>query len=352
MNKKSTFTQDYESQIPQLVEKGVREFSIHDLKIAKDKKRLLGLIRLLSKHAPDVFTSILADASVIDNEVVSAASEIYCSFDIPLECKEKGGKLLFDKKFYSKKAGLLNYYGLVFGFQLRYGVGADDSLKSFMERLDFAVQQYPNHIVFPQIEGKGVVAGDIIATGDHLTTGDYLGGGSQPGQCGLVTGTFSAKDIRYARDVAFSAKTFYSVGRAVPWFLSVLRPLRIYPSRFFADFAEWQHCNNCDFKSGFVPEKESHVDIEKMQLLFIDEKYEEKHKKDLITLVNDIVSVNGAMSRLVGEDEEAVVETSYHPDELFGPEAMDLEGFVENVCMEHCSVRIYAGDEGPDYQVL
>ena len=330
MNKKSTFTQDYESQIPQLVEKGVREFSIHDLKIAKDKKRLLGLIRLLGNHAPDVFTSILADPSVIDNEIVAAASEIYCSFDIPLECKEKGGKLLFDKKFYSKKAGLLNDYGLVFGFQLRYGVGADDSLKAFMERLDFAVQQYPNHLVFPQIE--------IKKENDEGAP--------------AVTGTFSAKDIRYARDVAFSAKTFYSVGRAVPWFLSVLRPLRIYPSRFFADFAEWQHCNNCDFKSGFIPEKESHVDIEKMQLLFIDEKYEEKHKKDLITLVNDIVSVNGAMSRLVGEDEESVVETSYHPDELFGPEAMDLEGFVENVCMEHCSVRIYAGEEGPDYQVL
>ena len=326
---------DYESQIPHLVEKGITEFTIHDRAISKDKKRILGLIKLLAVHAPEVFTSILIDASVIDNQVVAAASEIYCSFEIPLNCIEKGGKLLFDKKYYGKKARLLNDYALVFGFELNYGVGCDDSLKAFLDRLDFAVQQYPNHIVFPQ---------DKTPTERATSQGDV----SDP----TVTGTFSAKDIRYARDVAFAAKTFYSTGRAVPWFLSVLKPLRIYPSRFFADFGEWQRCNNCDFRSGFDPEKVSHKEIEKMQLLFIDEKYEEKHKRDLITLVNDIVSINGAMSRLVGEDEESTIETSYNPEELFGPEAMDLEGFVENVCMEHCSVKIFAGEEGPDFQVL
>ena len=326
---------DYESQIPHLIEKGITEFSIHDEKIAKDKKRVLGLIKLLSLHAPDVFTSIYADASIIDNEVVNAASEIYCSFDIPLECKEKGGRLLFDKKFYSKKARILNDYALVFGFELKYGIGKDDSLKSFLDRLDFAIQQYPNHLNFPQLDIKK-------ADSD----------GGSPDISPIVTGTFSAKDIRYARDVAFSAKTFYSTGRAVPWFLSVLKPLRIYPSRFLADFGEWQRCNNCDFKSGFTPENVSHKEIEKMQLLFIDEKYEEKHKKDLITLINDVVSVNGAMSRLVGEDEDSVIETSYNPDDLFGPEAFDLEEFIENVCMEHCSVKIFAGEEGPDYEIL
>lgn len=339
---------DYESQIPHLIEEGVTEFTIHDTKISKDKKRILGLIKLLATHAPEVFTSILIDASVIDREVAAAASEIYCSFDIPLNCIEKGGKLLFDKKYYGKKASLLNDYALVFGFELNYGVGSDDSLKSFLDRLDFAVQQYPNHLIFPQMEGG--LGEDKTPTDGATSQG---GADSQVGvSAPAVTGTFSAKDIRYARDVAFAAKTFYSTGRAVPWFLSVLKPLRIYPSRFFADFGEWQRCNNCDFRSGFDPEKVSHKEIEKMQLLFIGEKYEEKHKRDLITLVNDIVSINGAMSRLVGEDEESTIETSYNPEELFGPESMDLEGFVENVCMEHCSVKIFAGEEGPDFLIL
>ena len=336
MNNKTDLSyKELESQIPHLAEKGISEFSIHNEKISKDKKSILNLIKLLGRYAPEVFTSILADASVIDNEVVAAAAEIYCSFDIPLECKEKGDKLLFDKKYYGKKAMLLNDYGLVFGFELHYAVGSDDSLKSFLDRLDFAVQQYPNHLIFPQLEA-GIEEGET----------------AKAAGAPVVTGTFSAKDIRYARDIAFSAKTFYSCGRAVPWFLSVLKPLRIYPSRFFADFGEWQRCNNCDFRSGFDPENVSHKEIEKMQILFVDEKLEEKNKRDLITLVNDIISVNGAMSRLVGEDEESVVETSYHPDDLFGPESMDLEGFTDNVCMEHCSVKIFAGEEGPDFQVL
>ena len=331
MIKKSSNIQDFEAQIPHLVEQGINEFSICDTKIANDKKRLLKILKLFNDYAPEVFVSILVDASVIDNEVVKLASGIYCSFNIPLLCKEKGGKLLFDKKYYSKKARLLNDYALVFGFELKYAIGSDDSLKSFLDRLDFALQQYPNHIDFPQLDLKK---------------------SEEEGTSPIVTGTFSAKDIRYARDVCFATKTFYSVGRAVPWFLSVLKPLRIYPSRFLADFAEWQRCNNCDFKSGFTPENEKHRDIEKMQLLFLDEKYDEKRKVELKTLVKDIVCVNGAMSRLVGEDEESTIETSYHPDELFGEEAFDLEGFVDNVCMEHCSVKIFAGEEGPDYQVL
>jgi len=336
MNKQFKFTvAELDSQIQSLVQNGVTELAVHDEALAGDKRKVLQLFNLISRKAPQLFVSVLVYADVIDKEVVSAASNIFCSFEIPLKVSSKGGKLLFDKKFYANKAKLLNDYGLVFGFDLTYAVEPQDSLKQFMDRLDFAVNQYPNHIDFPQLE---------IKAGEEEKNVSVI----EP----KVTGLFSAKDIRYARDVSFACKSFYSSGRAVPWFLSVLRPLKIYPSRFLSDFAEWQRCNNCDFKSGFSPENENHKAIEKMQLLFLDEKYEEKNCSDLITLVNDIVSINGAMSRLCGENEEATIKTSYHPDDLFSEESMDLISFVENVCMMECKVRIFAGDEGPDYQVL
>ena len=330
MNKEYKFSADeLESQIPQLTAKKITELAVHDEKLSKDKKQLLRLMKSLAEYAPDVFVSFLIDASVIDREVVLAAQKIYCSFDIPLEIEKKGDKILFDKKFYSGKAKLLNDYGIVFGFYLTYAVVPGDSLKAFMDRLDFAVQQYPNHIDFPQTE-NGVEA-------------LY-----EP----TVTGFFSAKDIRYARNVSFACKTFYSTGRAVPWMLSVLKPLKIYPSRFFADFAEWQLCNNCDYKSGFNPDSQNHKDIEKMQLVFLDEKYEEKHCQNMIPLVNDIVKINGAMSRVVCEGEDSVIETSYNPDDLLGPESFDLRGFFENVCMEGSRVKLFAGEDGPDYSVI
>lgn len=88
-----------------------------------------------------------------------------------------------------------------------------------------------------------------------------------------------------------------------------------------------------------------------MQLLFLDEKYEEKHCHNLITLMHDIVVINGAMSRLAGEGEESEIETSYHPDDLLGPEACDLTAFAEDVCMEQCRVKIFSNGEYPDYEI-
>ena len=319
---------ELEAQIETLSQKGITEFSIHDTSVAKDKKRLLKIINLVARFAPDVFVSILVDASIIDREIASAATQIFCSFDIPLEVQSKGGKLLFDKKFYSSKARLLNDFGLVFGFQLTYAQGEGDSLKLFLDRLDFAVQQYPNHIDFAQTMN------------------------SEQEKTARVTGFFSAQDIRYARDVSFACRTFYTSGRAVPWFLSVLKPLRIYASRFFADFAEWQRCNNCDYRSGFVPEAVPHKEIEKMQELFLEQKYEEKSQHALIPLVKDIVALNGAMSRLAGEGEESTVVTSYHPDDLLSEEALDLVSFSENVCMEECKVRIFETEDGPSVEVI
>ena len=327
MNTEYKFTAaEFEAQIPTFKAKGITEFAIHDSALANDKQKILKIIRLIEKNVPDLFVSILINAATMDREVISAASNIFCSFDIPLTCSEKGGHLLFDKKFYANKARLLNETGLVFGFQLTYAATPGDSLKLFMERLDFAVQQYPNHIDFPQTESEEYEA--------------------------KVSGTFSAQDIRYCRDTAFACRTFYSAGRAVPWFLSILKPLRIYPSRFFSDFAEWQRVNNCSYKSGFVPEGENHKSIEKMQLLFLDEKYEEKNCHSLISLMHDIVQLNGAMSRLAGEGEESSLVTSYNPDDLLSEEALDLTSFAENVCMEECKVKIFAGDYGPDYEVI
>ena len=338
MKKEYKFSADeLESQIKTLSQKGITELYVCDNLISSDKKRILSLLSRISEFAPDVFVSFLVKANVIDREISAAASNVFCSFNIPFECSQKNGRILFDKKVYASKARVLNDFGLVFGFELLYAADLGDNLKAFLERLDFAVAQYPNHLDFPQTQ-------KIIP--ENYDNADYSD--IEP----KTTGIFSAKEIRYARDVSFACRTFYTLGRAVPWFLTVLKPLRIYPSAFFADFAEWQRCNNCDYKSGFEPENESHKSLEKMQLLFLEEKYEEKGCHEFFTAVKDVVVLNGAMSRLVAEGEESVVETSYNPDDIFSPEACDLQSFCENVCMENCRVRIVATDDGPDYEIL
>jgi len=89
-----------------------------------------------------------------------------------------------------------------------------------------------------------------------------------------------------------------------------------------------------------------------MQLLFLSAKYEEKEQKTLFPVVKDIVRLNGAFSRLDGEGNECTIETEYNPDDLLSPESTDIKSFQENVCMEHCSVKIFYGEDAPDYKII
>ena len=308
---------------------GEKVVFIRDAAFAKDKAAVLRFLHSAERDFPDTFFSIKIEPSALDAEICRAASFVSCSIELDFTLSGADGKTFFDKKLYSRRAALLNNSSLVFGVHLFYADTDGDSLKAFCDRLDFALSLYPNHIDFEQTESS--------ENETHPTH---------------VTALFSAADIRRARDIAFACRTFYSAGRAVPWFLAVLKPLKIQASRFFADFAEWQRLGSCDFRSGFTPEDAPHSEIEKMQLSFLKTKYDEKRLSHLFAVVRNIVRLNGAFARLSGEGEECVIETDFSPDDLLSPESSDIAAFANNVCMEKCAVKIFAGDDGPDYKIL
>lgn len=309
---------EIENSLECCIDKGITELSIHDDIFASDKRRIEKLFQKAAEIAPDLFISIKINPKIIDSELCKTFLNAPCSLELDFSSNEKG----FDKKMFSKKCALLNQASLVFGAQLYYADNQKDTLKLFKDRLDFTVYQYPNHIDFPQTENaeKSMIA--------------------------KVSGIFSAKDIRYARNISFACRTFYSAGRAVPWFISVLSALKISPSNFFADFSEWQQVNNCDYKSGFVPENAGYEEIEKMQIVFLKMKLEEKHALNLIPVVQDLVCLNGAFSRLVSDGIESIVHTSYNPEDLLGPVSMDLVLFEKDVCMEKCAVQVFINEYG------
>lgn len=351
---------DLDSQLASFSQKGITRFSLHEGVFSCDRNSLKNFLSKAKKYIPEVFISIPVEAEVIDCEIVALCKDLFCSLDIFFRADEIAKKIdeknsekfadeknskkfcamkfdskknfspknaaFFDKKFFSKKAAFLNDADLVFGFLADFAVSPRDSIKFFRERLDFAMTLYPNHIEFPQLYSA-----------------------EREEKC---TATFSSQDISYAQRLAFAAEIFYSCGRAVPWFNSVLKTLKISPSNFFSDFAEWQICNNCGFKSREKVAALSHKEIEKMQLFFLKEKYDEKNLRHVFPAVRDVVLLNGAFSRLAGEGEECSLELSFNPDDLLSPAAMDLSAFCENICMEKCRVKIFAGDEGPDYKIF
>ncbi len=317
---------DISSRLPQLYESGITEFYVHDRKLASDRKQLLSLASLVAEKCPDLFISLPVEARLIDPALLEKLSELYASIEIPLEGELRKGSLEMNKKLYRDKAALMNDRGLVFGFSMGWGLQEGDTFRAFRDRLDFAVSLYPNHIDFPQFD-KGAAA-------------------PKP------TGVYSSKDMDFSRTMAFACRTFYTEGRAVPWFNQIVAALKISPSSLFADADEWQQCNNCSYYTEFVPEEAEHQELERMQLAFLKEKFEEKHKGHLWAAAEDLIRLNGAMSRVVEESEESQIELTYSPDDLLSPEAQSLSRFCDNVTEEPCLVKVFEGRDGPDYKIL
>ena len=314
---------DLESSLSSFASRGITEFTLQDEAILSHKGKLLRFLQVFRSKCPDVFLTLPVSATVLDMDVCKACAELFCTLEIPLSGESKGVSYLFDKKFFSRRADMLNTIGLVFGFDMDFASTAGDSVKNFRERLDFALSLYPNHIDFPQLESSIKMA--------------------------KPTATFSTQDIKMAKECAHAVSTFYSYGRAVTWFLAVLAPLKMSAAKFFQDFSEWQNLNNCGLSSGWKPEQAKHTEIEKMQLSFLKFKYEEKNKPQLFEVVSNVVRLNGAVSRCFGEGEESKVKLQYNPDELLSGAAMDISSFFENAFIENSTVKVFMGEEGAEY---
>ena len=309
-----TFSENsLEKELASLEKEKIRQVRVSQKSITENKQKLLRFVSLAEKIAPEVLYQFEIPLFMIDRETVAAFSSIYSSLDIEFDSIEGN----FSKNL-SKKANLLNEAGLIFGFVVNL---KDISIKSFKSYVDFMILQYPNHINFVTENLK-------------------------------PTNVLSTQDIKTVENLCFAIECFYTFGRAVPWFLSVVNPLRIKPSVFLSDFAEWQRCNNCSLKSGFNPKSEHHLVIEKMLLSFLKFKYEEKKLFHAFPVVEDLVKLQGAFARACGEGEETVLDLSYSPEDLFSPYSQDILAFSEEVCMEACSVKVFNTEEGPDFKLL
>ena len=309
-----TFSENsLEKELASLGKEKIRQVRVSQKSITENKQKLLRFVSLAEKIAPEVLYQFEIPLSMIDRETVAAFSSIYSSLDIEFDSVEGN----FSKNL-SKKANLLNEAGLIFGFVINL---KDISIKSFKSYVDFMILQYPNHINFVTENLK-------------------------------PTNVLSTQDIKTVENLCFAIECFYTFGRAVPWFLSVVNPLRIKPSVFLSDFAEWQRCNNCSLKSGFNPKSEHHLVIEKMLLSFLKFKYEEKKLFHAFPVVEDLGKLQGAFARACGEGEDTVLDLSYSPEDLFSPYSQDILAFSEEVCMEACSVKVFNTEEGPDLKFL
>lgn len=285
-----------------------------------NKQAALELLKLIAQKTPDTFYYFEARAEFIDNQLAQAFTKIPCALQIGLQSSDENVLRLvnrpFNRKQFLKGIQCLNRAGVVFGLDLIYGLPGD-SFKGFMQSIDFAISQYPNNL---EIFCLSVLPGTDLADRAKDLKLNYE---QRPPYHILSTDRFSKEDLNRAGKIASACSVFYNDGRAVPWFNTICHLLKMSPSHFLEKFAISNAIKtNCN---------SNHAEIEKMQISFITNLLKEKHMDKFITLVTDIIRINGAISRTQDTGKSEKLTLSYPAEYLDSEYATNLQFFLQNV---------------------
>ena len=310
-----------------------------------NKKRAIELLRLIASKTPDTFYYFEARAEFIDRELAREFTRIPCALQIGLQsANEETLKLVnrpFDKKKFIRGLTVLNEEGVTFGLDLIYGLPGE-SFGSFREGIDFAVSMLPNNL---EIFCLSVLPGTELADIADSLGLDYE---KEPPYHVIKTNLFSMDDMERARRLAGSCSYFYNAGRAVSWFNAVCRVLKMKASKIFEIFYQkntmlCENVCNCECK---------HADIEKVQLHFLKEIFNERGMMKYIHVVEDIVKFYGAISRTTDTGKGEVVVLNYNAEYVASDYASDIRWFYENIKPQKCKIQTFINHGVVDFRFV
>lgn len=334
-----------EQELRLFAEKEISQVFVLDPTYNADKTRAVEMLNLIQKITPDIFYHFECRAEFIDKPLAKAFARNNCSLQIGLQSAHEDvlAKVhrSFDKKKFIRNIGFLNDAGAVFGFDLIYGLPGD-TLQGVKESMDFALQLYPNHL---ELFRLSVLPGtDLFDRAKELQL-EYL---KEPPYHVTRTSGFTSQDLEKAEELATACNIFYSAGRSVSWFMSVVKCLKLKPVAFLTNFAQWmKEFHKKDFITNcMLPQ----VEIEKMQIAFVRLLLSQKRLEKMQFLVEDIIHINGAFARCSAEKESTVLSLHYHIDDLLSPYAQDLLYFAQNAKPRQGRYQIFFGKNGVDYK--
>lgn len=323
----------------------VRQIFVLDPTYNAKKERAVEILKLIRQKAPNTFFHFECRAELLNPELVAAFSRISCSLQIGLQsARPEVLKLVarnINRKEFAGKIALLNNAGIIFGFDLIYGLPGDN-LAGFKESIDYAISLYPNSLeifrlsvlpgttLFDQKQALGLVAPE---TPPYLVE---------------ATPQFSAKDLDKAEELARATSYFYSRGRAVSWFHSLLKPLRCSPSVFFTRFTEFLQAENIRIPA--IQDECSHHEVEQVQLKFIQNQYGSPKLKALLPAAIDLIKLNGAFSRAYADGEKTTLSLTFHPDDLLSPYSQDVAFFCQHAKKTKLHIVVQPGKKGAEWR--
>ena len=307
-----------------LEENGVKSVFVLDPTFNADKERARRILDRIASKKSGIHFHFEVRAETLDRGLAKRFAAIGASIQIglqssdPVVCSLVGRKL--EKGLFASRIGLLNDEGAVFGLDLIYGLPGD-RLEGWFQSLDFALGLYPNNLdlfrlaVLPGTE-LWDRAGELGL--DHDKDAPYLV---------RSTPLLPAAALDKAERLAHATDLFYNKGRAVAWFNQVLSPLGVRPSVFLDDFSRFMDRVPQLVMAGYL-DPTNPVGLESLQLAYLDARFEEAEMDYLLPAIWDTVRFHGAWGRALVEGIATDIEFYYDPDEVLGPDALDLETFV------------------------
>ena len=323
-----------EAELELLRSAGVAEVFVLDPTFNARGAEALSLLALLAARGGDIHWNFEIRAELLDRAQARAFALLSCSLQVGLQSADPVvlaalGRSV-DRKKFASKARLLDEAGLVYGFDLIYGLPGD-SLAGFKDSIDYALSLSPNHLdIFPLavLPGTSLYESRKELALDSCEEPPYLLR-SSPG--------FSVDDMEAAGRLAASTMLFYSAGRAVPWFRAVLKPLGLSPSAFMGLL-----------DSGGLEPGDGHRRIEEWQCSHVDRIYRSRHLERLIPAALDLIRYHGAWSRAFAEGEGSSFGLSYPLDLVEGPAMLEIERVSREYRPRPRLVEIRPGRDGPE----
>jgi radical SAM superfamily enzyme YgiQ (UPF0313 family) len=329
-----------ERELELFVERGVGEIFVLDPTFNVQSGRALALLRRFAEKGGNIAWNFEIRAELLDRAQAEAFASMPCSLQIGLQSVRPEVLAAInrdmDRKKFAAKVGLLNAAGAVFGLDLIYGL-PNDTLAGFRESLDYALSLTPNHLdIFP----LAVLPGTELAERREALG---LVADAEPPYLLKRHASFSEADMAAAARLARACGLFYTAGRAVPWFLPVLRPLRMAPSVFLAGFGEFAESRTAERGTSGTPD---HASIERLQIEYLSQLYRARGKDHLLAAALDLVRFYGAWSRAFAEGERCRIRLSYPLHEVESPGFLDIERHCAHGAQKPCEVEIVPGKDG------
>lgn len=272
-----------EAELRHFAASGVSQVFVLDSTFNQDAKRAKHILRLIARIAPSIHFHFEVRSEFIDREMAELFAGITCSLQIglqsadPLVLKQVGRS--FNRADFTKRIGYLNDCGAVFGFDLIYGLPGD-TLNGFCSSVDYALSLYPNHLdIFP----LAILPGTKLAD-----QGGKLGllWQTTPPYTLLSTSSFCSSDLAIAGQIAKACDTFFTRGKAVAWFNSVINVLKLKPAQFLGLFGEWLSAS----KGANSGESDfNDHEIWQMQRIFLKQIFRANNLQRFLPIVLDLV---------------------------------------------------------------